>query len=177
MAEVPTDEDDRWNELFRQLWARSRPRLLVVARGMTGSAADAEDVLQEAFCAAWRHRASFLGAARPTTWLHRITVNAALMHLRSRRRRRTESLDGRPLPSSLVGDDDPLVAALQQERERAFAAALDRLPGPDRTLLLATDADDPQGGAGSTTRSAWKSRRFRARRHLREDLFAHGALP
>jgi RNA polymerase sigma factor (sigma-70 family) len=60
---------------------------------MTGNAADAEEVLSEGFLLAWRGRAGFHGQARPSTWLYRVTFNAALMRLRTRRRKGADSLD------------------------------------------------------------------------------------
>ena len=46
----------------------------------------AEDVAQEALLLAYRHRASFRGQSRYTTWLYRIAATTALMHLRKQRR-------------------------------------------------------------------------------------------
>jgi RNA polymerase sigma-70 factor (ECF subfamily) len=53
-----------------------------VAYRMMGNPEDAEDVAQDAFVSAYRAYDRFRGEARPTTWLYRITVNAALMRLR-----------------------------------------------------------------------------------------------
>src|SRR2546430_3599117 len=47
---------------------------------------DAADVTQDALLLAYRHRASFRGNSRFTTWLYRIAATTALMHLRKRRR-------------------------------------------------------------------------------------------
>jgi RNA polymerase sigma-70 factor (ECF subfamily) len=164
--------------IFAALWHDARFRLLGVARRMTGSRADAEDVLQEAFCAAWRARAGYAGVAQPVTWLHRITVNAALMHLRRRRRRPTEALD-ESAEERLVDDAlDPLAAIVRDEGLQALAAALQTLPALDRAVVLAEDGTDPCGGrTDDVTRSAWKSRRFRARRHLRTALIGAGVPP
>lgn len=51
-----------------------------------------EDVVQNAMLSAFRHRAAFEGRSRRTTWLYRIAANAALMHLRSLRRKSALSL-------------------------------------------------------------------------------------
>jgi RNA polymerase sigma factor (sigma-70 family) len=65
--------------------------LLTVARKLLGSAADAEDVVHDVFtrlpALLTQYRAGGLGG-----WLRRITVNAALMHLRKTRNRREEYL-------------------------------------------------------------------------------------
>jgi RNA polymerase sigma-70 factor (ECF subfamily) len=47
---------------------------------------EAHDVAQEALLLAFRHRESFRGDSRFTTWLYRIAATTALMHLRKRRR-------------------------------------------------------------------------------------------
>lgn len=47
---------------------------------------EAADVTQDALLLAYRHRASFRGASRYTTWLYRIAATTSLMHLRKRRR-------------------------------------------------------------------------------------------
>jgi len=43
---------------------------------MTGSSADAEDLAQEVFIRAYEQIGSFNGAAKFSTWLYRIAVNA-----------------------------------------------------------------------------------------------------
>ena len=57
-----------------------------VAYRMMGNPHDAEDVVQDAFLSAYRAWDRFRGEARPSTWLYRITVNAALMRLRKNKR-------------------------------------------------------------------------------------------
>lgn len=52
----------------------------------------ASDVAQDAMLLAYRHRHSFRGDSRLTTWLYRIAATTALMHLRSKRRRSPEML-------------------------------------------------------------------------------------
>ena len=51
------------------------------------------DALQDAFLAAFRSIDRFEGNARISTWLHRIVVNAALMKLRTRRRKPEQSIE------------------------------------------------------------------------------------
>src|SRR6266542_120255 len=46
----------------------------------------AHDVTQDALLLAYRHRGSFRGDSRLTTWLYRIAATTALMHLRKDRR-------------------------------------------------------------------------------------------
>jgi len=50
---------------------------------MMGNPHDADEVVQDAFVSAYKARDRFrCDAIQPTTWLYRITVNAALMRIR-----------------------------------------------------------------------------------------------
>ena len=63
----------------------------------------AHDVTQDALLLAYRHRASFRGDSRFTTWLYRIAATTALMHLRKDRRvPLMQSIDATP-----ANDDGP----------------------------------------------------------------------
>ncbi len=64
-----------------------------LATRMLGDPALADDCVQEAFIKAFRAIASFEGRSSLKTWLHRITVNEALMKLRSVDRRREDTID------------------------------------------------------------------------------------
>jgi RNA polymerase sigma-70 factor (ECF subfamily) len=64
-----------------------------VSLRLTGSVADAEEAMQEAFLQLHKKLAEFRGEARFSTWFYRIVTNAALMNRRSARRRRTEPID------------------------------------------------------------------------------------
>jgi len=68
-------------------------RMLAVARRLLRSEDDAADAVQEAFLAAFKSIDRFRGAARLSTWLHRIVVNAVLMKLRASSRRPEETIE------------------------------------------------------------------------------------
>ncbi|MBV8756467.1 MAG: sigma-70 family RNA polymerase sigma factor [Deltaproteobacteria bacterium] len=88
---------------------------------------DAEDVTQDAMLLAHRHRESFRGESRYSTWLYRVTATAALMYLRKQRR------VAREIPSSHSTDDEgaPLLdrqpAALDVRAEVIARAELDQM--------------------------------------------------
>jgi RNA polymerase sigma-70 factor (ECF subfamily) len=155
-------------------------RMLSTARRFVGSEDEARDVLQEAFIAAFKSIDGFNGTARLSTWLHRIVVNAALMKLRTRRRRREESIDGL-LPSF---DEDgrwasapttwetPADALLEQRETRSLVrAAIDRLPASHRTVLMLRDIEeldtDEAAAALGVTPNAVRVRLHRARQALK----------
>ena len=71
---------------FEALMRRYNRRLYRTARAILKDDAAAEDALQEAYVAAYRHVREFRGDAQIATWLTRIVVNQALQALRKRRR-------------------------------------------------------------------------------------------
>jgi RNA polymerase sigma-70 factor (ECF subfamily) len=160
-------------------------RLLGVARRFLSSEEDARDVVQEAFLAAFRNLDGFQGGAQLSTWLHRITVNAALMKLRSCRRRPEESIDellpqfddqglSTRLPREWIGHAHEL---LEREEDRKFVrASIRKLPESYRLVLLLRDIDgwDTHETARllDLTTGAVKVRLHRARLALRTLLAA-----
>src|SRR5262249_32152024 len=103
-------------------------RMLAVARRMLGSDEDAADAVQEAFLSAFRAIDHFEGSAKLGTWLHRIVVNASLMRLRTRARRRATSIESL-LPAYLedghsaepaIDWSDSAQQALSREETRQF---------------------------------------------------------
>src|SRR5438046_5717870 len=60
------------------------PRVYNLARRMLNSDADAEDVTQDVLLQVVRKLNTFRGESAFPTWLHRVTVNAALAHRRKR---------------------------------------------------------------------------------------------
>ena len=80
-------------EAFRELVERSRIKVFRLAYDLTGSRHDAEDLSQDVFVKAFRSLSTFRGAAKWSTWLYRITVNACLDHRRSASAETTEFRD------------------------------------------------------------------------------------
>ncbi len=78
---------------FEQLVREHGGRMLAVARRFLRQEEDARDAVQDAFLSAYRALEDFEGNARLSTWLHRIVVNAALMKLRTRRRKPERSIE------------------------------------------------------------------------------------
>lgn len=78
--------------LSPELGPRERQYVFSVAMKYLKDEDAAEDVTQEALLLAHRHRHSFRGDSRFSTWLYRVAATSALMHLRSRRRRSREVL-------------------------------------------------------------------------------------
>src|SRR5688500_19539307 len=69
---------------FEELDRKHYRRVYSICLRMTGNVAEAEDLTQEVFIQLHRKLGSFRGESTFTTWLHRLTVNQALMHFRKR---------------------------------------------------------------------------------------------
>ncbi|MEW6434752.1 MAG: sigma-70 family RNA polymerase sigma factor [Myxococcota bacterium] len=70
---------------FEALVEKHKDRVYALALRMTNSEADAAEVSQEAFLAAFRNLKEFRGDAQFGSWVHRIAANTALMRLRKRK--------------------------------------------------------------------------------------------
>src|SRR5690349_17703883 len=81
------------------------PRVYNMARKMVASDTDAEDITQDVLLQVVRKLPSFRGEAAFPTWLHRVTVNAALSH---RRRQAVRSAHGLRGSVDVYGEDEPL---------------------------------------------------------------------
>ncbi|MFC7617138.1 RNA polymerase subunit sigma-70 [Actinokineospora soli] len=113
---------------------------------MLGSLHDAEDALQEALLGAWKGFAGFEGRSSARTWLYRVCTNACLRQAGKQRvLTLAEPLDqtadlGEPVLEPLWLEpwpDDPAARYEQRESiELAFVAALQRLPGTQRAVLV-----------------------------------------
>lgn len=181
---------------FERLVRQYSGRLLATARRLLGNEHDAQDALQDAFLSAFKSLSQFTGAAKLSTWLHRIVVNAALMKLRNRRRKPEESIEellphfdaqgewsGR-VPTWQVSSD----MLLQRRETRTLVRrCIDCLPETYRTVLLLRDIEDLDTEEVATllgvTANAVKIRLHRARQALRTlleqgltgELHAHAA--
>ncbi|HWA57297.1 MAG TPA: sigma-70 family RNA polymerase sigma factor [Gemmatimonadales bacterium] len=77
------------------------PALLALAYRLTGSRADAEDVVQDLFVGLPEALQAYRDQGRFLAWLHRVAVRLALMRMRKDRRRREVPLADEPFPPSV----------------------------------------------------------------------------
>ncbi len=166
-------------EAFRSLVERHSRYLFSVAHRMTGSAADAEDVVQEAWLKAHRQLGGFEARADVRTWLHRITVNCAIDFIRARRHREDahDPADLEQGPLSERGADGqvtPLRLAQSGEIRRRVGEALGHLTGLERAAFTLRHMEgmsiDEVGAALGLKASATKHSIFRAVRKMRQAL-------
>ena len=116
----------------RALVGRKLPRLLALAGRLLGSAAEAEDVAQDAFLRVWKQAPRWRpGEARFDTWLHRVALN--LCYDRLRRRREVSYAEPPERADEGPGPDRGLMAA---DTGRRVAAALGALPNRQREAIV-----------------------------------------
>lgn len=176
-------EDTAYTELVR----RYGGRLLAVATRLLRSEDDARDALQDAFISAFRAIHSFEGNSKLSTWLHRIVVNAALMKLRAKTRKREVSIDDLQPRFDEDGQhlEDPaewrapeqLGELERQEARKLVRKFIDELPEDYRTVLLLRDIEElntqETADVLGVTPNAAKIRLHRARHALRAKLDPH----
>ena len=131
----------------------------------------AEDVVQDAIVKAWRHMDGFRGDSSLRTWLLRITHNTAVSTLR---RLRDTPLDPARLPQAEV--TGPETGTVDQMFARAFEAALFGLDETSRAAMALRELEElPYDEIATILEvplSTVKTRLFRARRRLADDLAA-----
>jgi RNA polymerase sigma-70 factor, ECF subfamily len=122
---------------FEEVVRRTHRQVYTLAYRLVGDRKDAEDVAQDAYLRAFRGLEGFRGDAQFETWLYRIVSNAAMSHLRRRRRfgdLLTEPEDGPPqeIPSPARTEDQAL-------DRHELQAALSSLPLSLRSVVLLKD--------------------------------------
>src|SRR5215211_2472288 len=126
------------------------PRVYNLARRMLGNDADAEDVTQDVLLQVVRKLDTFRGESALGTWLHRVTVNAALAHRQKRANRQKReageqpddvlegSLSSGPVKRWNTSPDEPVLAA---EQAALIEDAITRLPAPFRDVYVLADVE------------------------------------
>lgn len=174
------------DEAFEQVVRTYSGRLLAVTRRILGNDEDARDAVQDAFLSAFRSLDRFEGGSLLSTWLHRIAVNAALMKLRTRRRKPEESIENL-LP--VYKDDghhqerfsswtEPVDVSMTRAENRALVRrCIEELPDTYRTVLVLRDIEEldteDTARALGISGNAVKIRLHRARQALRTLLAPH----
>ena len=162
------------------------PRVYNLARRMLGSDADAEDVTQDVLLQVVRKLPTFRGDAAFPTWLHRVTVNAALAHREKRARRQQREIHDpfdrlfengshhHPVRGWSVGPEDE---ALNHETHQLVERAIADLPEHYRDVFVLADVEGlPNAEIAAMlgeSVSAVKNRLHRARVLMRHALASH----
>ena len=121
-------------EAFGALVEQYRDNVYRLAYRMCGNAYDADEAAQEAFVAAWRALPNFRGDAKFSTWLYRLTTNAAIDVMRREKRHQTV---GNGEMVDLADDaDSPQETVERTEQQEAVQKALATLSEEYREVLL-----------------------------------------
>jgi RNA polymerase sigma-70 factor, ECF subfamily len=129
---------------FQALYDKHKRRVYSLCLRMTANTAEAEDLTQEAFLQLYRKIATFRGESAFSTWLHRLSVNVVLMHLRKKNLpvvslEETTQGGEEDTPKKDFGAEDMALAGsidrLQLQR------AVDDLPPGYRTIFVLHDVE------------------------------------
>lgn len=174
------------DEAFELVVRTYSGRLLAVTRRILGNDEDARDAVQDALLSAFRSLDRFEGGSLLSTWLHRIAVNAALMKLRTRRRKPEESIetllpvyrdDGHHQEVFSTWNEPVDVAMARAENRAVVRRCIEQLPDAYRTVLVLRDIEelDTEETARmlGVSGNAVKIRLHRARQALRTLLAPH----
>jgi len=191
-ASLPRDDDELMQRLltddaaaaFDVLFKRCNVRVYRQAMHLLDREAEAEEVVQEVFLAVYKKASTFRGDAAFSTWLYRLTANAALGRLRHRRRRPEVTLDDY-LPSFTenghhrvrpVVDWSPALEdciAYAQARQ-LLRQAIEALPPLDKAVVVLSDLEELSnqeiGAILELSIPAVKARLHRARLYLQGQL-------
>ena len=134
-------------EAFRPLVQRYQRLAYSVAFRMLGSAADAEDIAQQAFVDAFNALDRFRSTGRRhafSTWLLRIAVNRSKDVLKSKRRTEEPLDDEAPVTEAAFAYDPPSpeTNASRGERRHHLEAALMQVAPKYREVLILKDIEE-----------------------------------
>jgi RNA polymerase sigma-70 factor (ECF subfamily) len=187
---VPASSEPQPPLTPEQVFHDYAPRIYNLARRMLASNADAEDVTQDVLLQVVRKLPTFRGEAAFPTWLHRVTVNAALAHRHKKAAREQhhvhdpiESFTEEEHHRSPVRRWRTLAASSQEaqildrETHQLIEQAIHGLPELYRDIFVLADVEGlPNADIAEIlhlTVSAVKSRLHRARLLMRNALAPH----
>lgn len=168
-------------EAFAELISRHENKVYALALRYTKSEEDAEEVVQDVFVTLFKKAKSFEGKSAFTSWLYRITVNAALMKLRKRKQEKailTEDLSLHAKTDYELKCSEDMQQSdsrsIQHETRAALEMAVNRLPDEYKAVFIMRDVDGLSNQEVSEildiSVAAVKSRLHRARLMLQKKL-------
>lgn len=171
----------RDREAFRLVVQRNNQRLYRAAWSILGNRSEAEDCVQSAYLLAFDRIAGFEGRASLSTWLTRIAINEALGRARAAKRRRAaleaqsvaliDERRERLAPTAPAAPDAVLARA---QIRRMLEEGIARLPEGFRLVFMLREVEglsvEETAQALGIAAATVKTRHFRARRRLREEL-------
>ena len=159
---------------FEQLYNSHCQRVYSLCLRMLKDTSDAEDLTQQVFLVVFRKIATFRGDSTFSTWLHRVTVNAVLMHMRRRGPKEIHPDSSIPVAGDSEGAhefDAPDTSKSDTVERLNLKHAISRLPAGCRRLFVLHEVmgyrhDEIAELVGCSV-SGSKSQVHRARKRLR----------
>ena len=129
---------------FQSLYDRHKRRVYSLCLRMTANTAEAEDLTQEAFLQLYRKIGTFRGESAFSTWLHRLSVNVVLMHLRKKSLpvvslEETTQVGEEDTPKKDFGAEDLSLAGSIDRLQ--LQKAVENLPPGYRTIFVLHDIE------------------------------------
>ena len=122
-------------DAFEVFFARHKTLIYRTAYGLTGDPQAAEEVLQDTFARAYRHRAVLLPDVSPVPWLHRVALNLCYS-LPDRRLLKAEPI-GETTATELRDDAvEPPERAEQEELRRIVRDGIAALPPKHQNVVV-----------------------------------------
>jgi RNA polymerase sigma-70 factor, ECF subfamily len=153
---------------FRTLLDRHARYLFGVAHAMSGSTADAEDLVQETLVGALTSAAKFRGESSVRTWLVRILINRVRMWRRSRKSRGLD--ESTAVTGSLASASPPVGSAVDAKLD--LTQMLAQLSAEHRQVIILRELQgmtyEEMATALEVPRGTVESRLHRAREELRK---------
>ena len=164
---------------FAQLYSVHKRRVYSLCLRMLSNVAEAEDLTQEAFLQLHRKIATFRGDSAFSTWLHRLTINVVLMHLRRKGLNLIsldEALDPSPDHSPTRSFGAPDLRLTGSIDRMTLEKAVENLPAGYRLIFVLHDIEGYEHNEIATLLDCSignsKSQLHKARMKLREALRA-----
>ena len=164
---------------FDELVNRYTSKVYSLAFRVTKNAVDAEEVLQDTFMTVFRKVDKFEGKSSFSSWLYRVTVNAALMHLRKKKQDKSTPVEAVLLDIGAEGmransTRESYTKVSNGELASAIEVAVSKLPEDYRPVFILKDVDGLTSKEVSDVLglsvAAVKSRLHRSRLMLRKTL-------
>ena len=121
-------------DAFEAFFARYRTLVYRTAFGLTGDHGAAEEILQDTFERAYRHRSALRPDVSPVPWLHRVALNLTYSRL-GRRRVATRPFGEFDLATLRDGSSGPAERAEQAEVRRAVRDGVARLSPKHQSVV------------------------------------------
>ncbi len=162
-------------EAFGELVRAKRAQVVRTAFQITGDVEDAKDVAQAVFLRLWRVLRRYDPGRRFDTWLYRITVNAAIDHLRERGPKgMLQPLPADPDLLARTDGTDPGRSLDLEALERAFLRLAAALAPKQRAVFVLREIEGRDTAEVAevlgVTESTVRNHLHQARRILREGL-------